>query len=66
MDNKTLTEIYSNAKDKSNKTLFEARDFLIEEHEKTKQLIIDLTRHLDTVEEYYEGINKEIGNRTAL
>ena len=66
MDNKTITEIYQNVKDKSNKTLFEARDFLIDEHEKTKQLIIDLTRHLDTVQTYYEEINKEIGNRTSI
>ncbi len=66
MDNKVLTEIYQNVKDKSNKTLFEARDFLIDEHEKTKQLIIDLTRHLDTVQTYYEEINKEIGNRTTI
>lgn len=66
MDNKTLTEIYKNVKDKPNKVLFDARDFLMDEHEKTKQLIIDLTRHLDTVQEYYEEINKEIGNRTTL
>ena len=63
MDKDKIVDVFKNVKDKSNKDLFEARDILLDEHEKTKTLIIDLTRHLDVVEEYYEAINKEIGNR---
>lgn len=63
MDKDKIVEVYENVKDKSNKDLFEARDILLDEHEKTKSLIIELTRHLDTVELYYESINNEIGNR---
>lgn len=65
MDKDKIIEVYENVKDKSNKDLFEARDILLDEHEKTKNLIIGLTRHMDVVEEYYELINKEIGNRVT-
>lgn len=63
MDKDKIIEVFKNVKDKSNKDLFEARDILSDEHEKTKNLIIELTRHMDAVEEYYEVINNEIGNR---
>jgi hypothetical protein len=63
MDKNKIIEVFENVKDKSNKDLFEARDILLDEHEKTKNLIIELTRHLDVVQEYYEAINNEIGNR---
>jgi hypothetical protein len=38
-------------------------DELSEEFEKTKELIIDLTRHLDGVESLYNKVNKEIEKR---
>jgi len=63
METKDIIEIAKNANDKSNKDLVECRDILFTEFEKTKQLILDLTRHLDTVQEYYEIINTEIGKR---
>lgn len=63
MDKEKINEIIQNVKDKSNKDLFEGRDLLYNEFEKTKQLIIDLTRHLEAVEESYEIINTEIGKR---
>jgi hypothetical protein len=63
MDKDKIKEIAENAKDKSNKDLIESRDILFAEFENTKELIIDLTRHLDAVQEYYEIINKEIGKR---
>ena len=34
------------------------------EFEKTKELIINLTRHMEIVEDYYKTINEEIGKRT--
>ena len=63
MDKDKIIEIVKNVKDKPNKDLFESRDILYAEFEKTKDLIIELTRHIDVVQEYYETINAEIGNR---
>jgi hypothetical protein len=63
MDKDKIKEIVENAKDKSNKDLIESRDVLLVEFEKTKELIINLTRHLESVQEYYEIVNKEIGRR---
>lgn len=63
MEPKDLIDIVENVKDKPNKNLVESRDLLHAEFEKTKELIVELTRHLDTVQEYYEIINEEIGKR---
>lgn len=63
MDKEKVKEVVENAKDKPNKDLMESREVLVEEFTKTKNLIIDLTRHLEVVEDYYNVINKEIGRR---
>lgn len=64
MEKDKIFEIAKNPQDHSNKVLVECRDLLIDEHEKTKTLIIDLTRHLDGVEELYDKVNNELGKRT--
>jgi hypothetical protein len=63
MDKNAIIDVVENVKNKSNKDLIESRDILLSEFEKTKKLIIDLTRHLESVESFYETINKEIGKR---
>jgi len=63
MDKEKIIDIVKNVKDKSNKDLIESRDILHIEFEKTKELIINLTRHLEAIQTDYELINKEIGNR---
>jgi len=63
MEAKEIQDIVKNAKDKSNQTLVECRDILSTEFEKTKELIINLTKHLDSVKDSYEIINEEIGKR---
>lgn len=63
MDKVKIKEIANDVKNKSNNDLISARDFLYVEFEKTKKLIVDLTRHIEAIEEYYEKINKEIGIR---
>jgi hypothetical protein len=63
MDKNKIIDIVQNVKDKPNKELLETRDILTDEYEKTKSLIIELTRHLEIVEGYYDTINDEIGNR---
>ena len=59
-----LHNLIKNVEDKSNKDLFLVVNELYTEYEKTKQLIIDLTRHLETVESLYNDVNNEIGKRT--
>jgi len=63
MEKDKIIEIANDVKNKSNKDLIESRDTLNLEFEKTKQLIINLTRHMESVEEYYNTINDEIGKR---
>jgi len=36
---------------------------LIDEFEKTKDLIVNLTKHLENVEDLYDKVNNEIGKR---
>jgi predicted RND superfamily exporter protein len=64
MDKDQIIEIAKDVKNKSNKDLVEARDTLLTEFENTKKLVIDLTRHLEAIEEYYNIINKEIEKRS--
>ncbi len=64
MNPKDLENIVKNVKDQPNQKLIESRDLLLNEFNKTKELIVDLTRHLDAVEGSYEIINKELGKRT--
>jgi hypothetical protein len=63
MESQKLIEIANNVENKSNKDLMIVADELNEEFEKTKELIIDLTRHLDGVESLYNKVNKEIEKR---
>lgn len=66
MDKEKILEITSNVQNKSNKDLFETLSILSEEFEKTKQLIIDLTRHMDSIEILYNKVNNEIKNRQSV
>jgi hypothetical protein len=63
MEAKEIQDIVENVKNKPNQKLIECRDILSSEFEKTKELIIDLTKHLDAVKDSYEIINEEIGKR---
>ena len=63
MESQKLIEIANDVENKSNRDLTIVAEELSEEFEKTKQLIIDLTRHLDGVESLYNKVNKEIEKR---
>lgn len=56
----------NDVENKSNKDLKDVINILIEEFEKTKQLIVDLTRHLETIEDYHAKINNEIKKRNKI
>lgn len=70
MENRTklssekVLEILSEYKNTPNKDLIAVLDFLYEDFEKTKDLIIKLTNHLDTTENSYNKILEEINKRT--
>jgi hypothetical protein len=63
MEKEKLIEIAQDPKNKSNKDLFIVVNELYTEHEKTKNLIIDLTRHLESIEILYNDVNNEIEKR---
>ena len=63
MEKERILEIANDVINKSNKDLFIAVNELNEEFEKTKTLIINLTRHLDSVENLFNEINDEIEKR---
>jgi hypothetical protein len=63
MEKEKLIEIAKDPKNKSNKDLFLVVSELYEEFEKTKKLIVDLTRHLESVETLYNDVNIEIEKR---
>jgi len=62
----TLEDLQSIIKDidsSSNKDLTEAMDFLNTDFSETKSMIIDLTNHLDNIEDLYNKILTEYENR---
>lgn len=59
-----LLDVVTDVENKSNKDLFTTLNELSLEFNKTKDLIIDLTRHLDNVERMYNVVNNEIEKRT--
>lgn len=63
MEKDKIINIANNSENSSNKDLVDVRDFLINEYTQTKDLIIDLTKHLDGVEELYNKVNNELEKR---
>lgn len=63
MEKDKLIEIAKDVENQPNQVLIDSRDFLYGEFEKTKKLIIDLSRHMDAIEKIYDNINNEIGKR---
>jgi hypothetical protein len=63
MDSKKAIDILNKYKNKSNKDLLEVLDFLNEDFNKTKELIIKLTHHLDSTEISYNKVLEEINKR---
>jgi hypothetical protein len=66
MTQEKIYEVVKNVQDKPNKDLMACLSYLSEEYEKTKELIIDLTNHMDNVEDMYNIINKELSKRTVI
>jgi hypothetical protein len=64
MTQEKIYEVVKNVQDKPNKDLMMCLNLLSEEFEKTKELIIDLTKHMENIEDMYNIVNKELGKRT--
>lgn len=63
MEVERLKNIVENVKDKPNKDLFDAEDFLFKQHEELKSRIIDLTNKLESIENLHQIVITEIENR---
>lgn len=64
METKKILEVINDVENKSNKDLLTVKSELEIEFDKTKQLIIDLTYHLDQIENLYNKTNNELTKRT--
>jgi type II secretory pathway predicted ATPase ExeA len=63
MEQEKIQEVLKNYKKKSNKDLIQVLDFLYEDFNKTKELIVKLTHHLDSTEISYNKLLEEINSR---
>lgn len=59
-----FNEIVADMKNKGNNDLVKAMDFLTEDFDETKQMIIELSVHLDNIEAVYDKVLKEYKFRT--
>ena len=63
MEPKEVLNILSDYKNSSNSDLIKVMDFLQTDFEKTKDLIIKLTKHLDVTEQSYNKVFEEYKKR---
>jgi hypothetical protein len=63
MDKEKIIEITQDVENKSNKDLLAVESELYEEFNKTRDLILDLTNHLDSIETLYNKVNGELEKR---
>jgi len=66
MDSEKILEILNDYKNKPNRELLDAVSFLYDDFYKTKDLILKLTKHLDSTENSYNKILEELNNRKTL
>jgi hypothetical protein len=61
----TVIEIVAEIKSKPNKELTQVMDFLAQDFEETKKLIVELTYHIDNIENLYNKVLKEYQTRNG-
>ena len=66
INSEQVLSILSEYKKSSNKDLISVLDFLSDDFEKSKELILKLTHHLDSTENSYNKILEEINKRTNI
>ena len=65
MKSEDVLEILKDYKNKPNKELTDVLDFLQEDFDKTKNLLVKLTYHLETTENSYNKILEEYKKRST-
>ncbi len=63
MEAEEIKDVLSNFKNKPNKSLVMVMDYLKEDFDNTKELLIKLTHHLDSTEKEYNKIYDEYKKR---
>lgn len=63
MKSEEVIEVLKNYKNKSNKDLTSALQFLYEDFNNTKDLLIKLSKHLDITEDSYNKVLSELERR---
>jgi len=63
MDHEKVLDIIKNYKNKSNTDLKSAMDYIYNDFEETKKLLIKLVKHLDTSENTYNKLLEEFNKR---
>ena len=63
MTDQEVLDILKDYKNKSNKNLTDVMDFLQDDFEKTKDLIVKLTYHMDETEKSYNKVYDEFKKR---
>ena len=66
MEKEKLLQVVNTAENASNNDLFTASETLKEEWKKTKELIIELTRHMDGLSEMHKKVETEYNKRKQL
>lgn len=66
MEKDRFLDIINNVGNKSNKDLIDVESFLFEEYEKSKVMVINLTKHMEAIEEVHAKIVEEIEKRKTL
>jgi len=61
-----VTEIISEIDSRPNSDLTKVMDFLRDDFDETKDMIIDLTKHLDNIEKMYDLVHNEYKKRTNV
>lgn len=61
-----VLQIIKEHKERSNRDLQIAMEFINEDHKLTKESIIKLTHHLDALENTYNVLHKEYTERTKI
>lgn len=59
-----VTEIIKDIDSRPNADLTKVMDFLRSDFDETKDMIIDLTKHLDNIERMYDLVHNEFKKRT--
>ena len=63
MDKEKIFEIINDVENKSNKDLLAVSNELQLEFERTKNIIVELTKHMEKIEINYNIVNDELGKR---